>query len=108
MRFWIPLGVFVAWACGGSSDVLVNDPHVIVDGLHTMGTDCTNEICPHNENTDLTVHGGATYLVHRTANSQILGPNSSLRISRSDDHGTTWKLLAILPAINGRDLRDPC
>src|SRR5215831_1885651 len=106
MMFWIALGL--VGACGGGSDVLVNDPHVIVDGLHTTGTDCTTEICPHNENTDLTVFDGATYLVHRTANSQILGPNSSLRISRSDDHGRTWNLLAVLPAINGRDLRDPC
>jgi len=47
--------------------------------------------------------------LHRTAISQILGPNSSLRIfSRSDDHGKTWTLLAVLPAVNGRDLRDPC
>ena len=50
---------------------------------------------------------GATYLVHRTAISQVLGPNSSLRVSRSDEHGTTWSLLAIMPAINYRDLRDP-
>jgi hypothetical protein len=93
-------------ACGG--DNWLSDAHVIVDGYHSDATDCRAVICPHNENTDLTVFGGATYLVHRTAISQILGPNSSLRISRSDDHGRTWNLLAVLPAINGRDLRDPC
>jgi hypothetical protein len=73
-----------------------------------MTADCRSEICQHNENTDLTVFDGATYLVHRTAISQVLGPNSSLRVSRSDDRGKTWKLLAVIPALDGRDLRDPC
>jgi hypothetical protein len=103
---WAVLG-FVA-ACGSDARTLVDDPHIIVDGYHSTSTDCRSSICVHNENTDLTVFQGATYLVHRTAESQVLGPNSSLRVSRSDDHGKTWNLLAILPAIDGRDLRDPC
>jgi hypothetical protein len=86
----------------------LTDAHIIVDGEHAEASDCRGDICVHNENTDLTVYRGATYLVHRTAMSQILGPNSSLRVSRSDDHGKTWKLLAVIPAIEGRDLRDPC
>jgi hypothetical protein len=100
----------ITWALTACSEggELINDAHVIVDGLHAMTPDCRSEICLHNENTDLAVFDGATYLVHRTALSQVLGPNSSLRVSRSDDHGRTWKLLAVLPAINGRDLRDPC
>jgi len=97
---------FVLVACGGGE--WLTDAHIIVDGGHSMQTDCRSEVCQHNENTDLTVFDGATYLVHRTAQSQVLGPNSSLRISRSTDHGRTWELLAVLPAINGRDLRDPC
>jgi hypothetical protein len=105
MRLWLVLGCVAA--CGGGGDFL-SDAHVIVDGFDSTITDCRTGICQHNENTDLTVFGGATYLVHRTAVSQILGPNSSLRISRSDDHGRTWTLLEVLPAINGRDLRDPC
>ena len=105
MRRWLVLGWLAA--CGGSGDWLT-DAHIIVDGYHEPNTDCRTGICPHNENTDLTVFDGATYLVHRTALSQILGPNSSLRVSRSDDHGKTWNLLAVLPAINDRDLRDPC
>jgi hypothetical protein len=94
-----------AAACGGDS--LVNDPRILVSSA-TTNEDCRTAVCPHSENTDLTVFAGATYLVHRTAESQILGPNSSLRISRSDDHGQTWTLYAVLPAIDGRDLRDPC
>src|SRR5215468_4971488 len=95
--------------CGGSSHSgWLSDARVVVDGVHAVASDCRTQICVHNENTDLTVFEGATYLVHRTATSQILGPNSSLRVSRSDDHGKTWRLLAVLPAINDRDLRDPC
>jgi hypothetical protein len=104
MRLWLVLGCVAA--CGGGD--WLSDAHVIVDGFDATNTDCRTGICQHNENTDLTVFGGATYLVHRTAKSQVLGPNSSLRISRSDDHGRTWNLLVVLPAIDGRDLRDPC
>jgi hypothetical protein len=90
--------------CGGD---WITDAHIIVDGDGSVADDCRAEICVHNENTDLTVFAGATFLVHRTANSQVLGPNSSLRVLRSDDHGRSWSLLAVLPAIDGRDLRDP-
>jgi hypothetical protein len=37
-------------------------------------------------------------LVHRTANSQILGPDSSLHIYRSTDEGTTFAQTAVLLA----------
>src|SRR3954471_4080641 len=100
MRTMVVLALVAS--CGGD---LVTEAHIIVRGT---ADDCRAEICVHNENTDLTVFGGATYLVHRTAASQILGPNSSLRVSRSDDHGRSWHLLAVIPAIDGRDLRDPC
>ncbi|HEX3759671.1 MAG TPA: sialidase family protein [Kofleriaceae bacterium] len=106
MRFWLVLGCVAA--CGGGGGNWLDDAHIIVDGYNSATMDCRSGICQHNENTDLTVFNGATYLVHRTAISQVLGPNSSLRISRSDDHGKTWNLLAVLPAINDRDLRDPC
>jgi len=98
--------VLLAFAIGCGGDWLT-DPRVIVDGDGAPADDCRSQICVHNENTDLAVFGGATYLVHRTATSQILGPNSSLRISRSDDHGKTWTLRSVIPAIEGRDLRDP-
>lgn len=91
-------------ACGGD---WLTDARVIVDGYGAASASCRAAVCVHNENTDLTVFEGATYLVHRTANSQILGPNSSLRVSRSDDRGQTWNLLAVIPALDGRDLRDP-
>jgi hypothetical protein len=85
----------------------MTDARILIDGDHAAATDCRTQICRHNENTDLTTFDGAAYLVHRTALSQILGPNSSLLVSRSDDHGETWRRLAVIPAIEGRDLRDP-
>src|SRR5678816_4187484 len=91
----------------GCTGAWLDDARILVDGDHARATDCRSEICRHNENTDLTAFDGATYLVHRTALSQILGPNSSLLVSRSDDHGKTWSRLAVIPALAGRDLRDP-
>jgi hypothetical protein len=105
-RFVVFLIALLA-GCGDNGYWMADD-HIIVDGYHSTSEDCRTTICVHNENTDLIEFDGATYLVHRTAESQILGPNSSLRVSRSDDHGKTWNLLTIMPAINGRDLRDPC
>src|ERR1051325_8289293 len=90
--------------CGGG---WLTDARVVVDGDHAASTDCRTQICRHNENTDLTSYDGATFRVHRTALSQILGPNSSLLVSRSDDHGRSWQRTAVIPALAGRDLRDP-
>jgi hypothetical protein len=98
------LVLVLAAGCGGG---WLSEPRVLVDGNHSAATDCRSQICRHNENTDLAAYDGATYLVHRTALSQILGPNSSLLVSRSDDHGKTWRRLAVIPALAGRDLRDP-
>ena len=69
--------------------------------------DCRTGVCKHNENTDLTRWRGAIYFVHRTAGSQVLGPNSSLRVYRSKDQGETFQLQAIIPAPPDRDIRDP-
>src|ERR1043166_174651 len=103
-RAW--LSFILLAGCG--SDPWLSQTKILVDGYNATSDACRTDVCPHNENTDLTIFDGATYLVHRTAESQVLGPNSSLRVSRSDDHGKTWNLLAVLPAINDRDLRDPC
>jgi hypothetical protein len=81
-------------------------------------TDCRTEICRHNENTDMIRWQGAIYLVHRTAMSQVLGPNSSILIYKSVDDGVSFRQLAriLAPetpldaddfATMGRDLRDP-
>ena len=59
------------------------DAHVSVGGLGVTNHDCRTGICRHNENTDLIAWHGAIWLVHRTAESQILGPNSSLHVYRS-------------------------
>src|SRR5262245_8691499 len=94
--------------CGssGSGEWLV-DTGVLVQGVDVVAEDCRSNVCRHNENTDLIAWKGAIYLVHRTAMSQVLGPNSSLRVYRTTDGGKSFDLLAILPAPDGRDLRDP-
>ncbi len=95
---------------GGGGPVLpawLPTAQILVSGETTSNDDCTTGVCRHSENTDLIVWQGAIYLVHRTAESQILGPDSSLRISKSTDGGKTFALQAILPAVAGRDIRDP-
>ena len=72
-----------------------------------VNQDCRTGLCRHNENTDLHRWNGDVYFVHRTAGSQVLGPNSSLRVYRSRDNGKTFKLRAIIPAPPERDIRDP-
>lgn len=69
--------------------------------------DCRTAVCAHNENTDLIRWRGAIWFVHRTAGSQLLGPNSSLRVSRSADGGRSFRLQAVIPAPTDRDIRDP-
>jgi hypothetical protein len=69
--------------------------------------DCRTGLCKHHENTDLHKWNGSIYFVHRTAGSQVLGPNSSLRVYRSTDDGERFKLRAIIPAPADRDIRDP-
>jgi hypothetical protein len=80
---------------------------IIVPG-NLVNQDCRTGVCKHNENTDLIRWHGGIYLVHRTAGSQVLGPNSSLRVYRSDNGGRSWRLRAIIPAPRQRDIRDPC
>ena len=73
---------------------------VLVDG-HAFDDpflDCRTVICRHNENTDLTTYKGAIYLVHRTAISQTLGPNSALHVYKTTDAGATFTETARIPA----------
>jgi hypothetical protein len=100
--------LLVILAAGCGNDAWLSQTKILVDGYNATSDACRTDVCPHNENTDLTIFDGATYLVHRTAESQVLGPNSSLRVYRSDDHGKTFDLLAVIPAPIDRDLRDPC
>lgn len=94
------------------------DARIFVSGHDVNNEDCRTAICRHNENTDLFVWKGTTYLVHRTAMSQVLGPNSSLWIYSTTDGGKNFTHLKTIPApttkLNaddkataGRDLRDP-
>ena len=104
MRFaWI---VLLSAACGSSSydphpalPAWMDDAHVFVSG-HDLEEvqDCRNLICRHNENVDMIKWNGAYWLVHRTARSQVLGPNSALHVYRSDD-GKSYSPYAIMPAI---------
>jgi hypothetical protein len=84
----------------------LRNPQIIVPG-DPQNQDCRTGVCRHNENTDLTRWKRSIYFVHRTAGSQVLGPNSSLRVYRSRDKGRTFKLQAIIPAPPDRDIRDP-
>jgi hypothetical protein len=92
-------------ADAGAATWLRNPEIVVPSGLQNQ--DCRIGVCKHNENTDLTRWRGSIYFVHRTAGSQVLGPNSSLRVYRSRDDGATFKLQAIIPAPADRDIRDP-
>jgi len=115
MRVVLASAVFATVAaCGSSGDgpAWLSDTSIMVPGVGVIQDDCRANVCPHNENVDMTVFDGAIYMVHRTAESQVLGPNSSLRVYKSTDGGATFDLLAIIPAPMGgtlgdRDLRDP-
>ena len=61
----------------------LSNASVFVDGhaeALDLGLDCRTVICQHNENTDLISYAGSIFLVHRTAISQTLGPDSSLHV----------------------------
>jgi hypothetical protein len=94
----------LASACSAGKTWLA-ESHIAVVGNGVDNHDCRGGICKHNENTDLTVFGGDIYLVHRTAESQMLGPNSSLNVYRYDAGAFT--LLKRIPAPSDRDIRDP-
>ena len=83
---------------------------VFVDGhdYDDLTRDCRTEMCRHNENTDMIAWNGSLWLVHRTAISQSLGPNSALHVYRSTDRGVSFRQTALLPAPIDRDIRDPC
>src|SRR6185503_9029539 len=91
----------------GARSGWLSEARVLVSGHDTDAEDCRSSICRHNENTDLVQWAGAIWLVHRTAQSQILGPNSSLVVYRSADQGKTFQPVARIPAPVDRDLRDP-
>jgi hypothetical protein len=80
---------------------------ILVHGVGVTNKMCQQAICPHNENTDMIVFKGATYLVHRTAVSQILGDNCALHVYKTTDGGATFTHLQQINPVPGRDLRDP-
>jgi hypothetical protein len=83
---------------------------VFVDGheYDDYTRNCRIEYCRHNENTDMIAWNGALWLVHRSAISQQLGPNSALHVYQSLDNGVSFQQTALLPAPSDRDIRDPC
>ncbi len=98
--------------CGGDPSMVPVPPwlsraNILVPGEGVANLSCRGAICPHNENTDLIRWKETIYLVHRTAQSQILGPNSSLWVYRSIDEGRTFVPVSIIQAPSDRDLRDP-
>ncbi|MGH7296557.1 MAG: hypothetical protein ACRELB_16585, partial [Polyangiaceae bacterium] len=123
----LPLAFLVAGGCSGPAGPAVSgddggagaapplpffmqSASVFVDG-HTyddLSRDCRTEMCRHNENTDMIAWNGSLWLVHRTAISQSLGPNSALHVYQSTDDGVSFHETARLPAPIDRDIRDPC
>ena len=95
-----------ATASAGQGPAFIRSTGIIVPG-DLENQDCRTGVCKHNENTDLTRWKGDIYFAHRTAGSQVLGPNSSLRVYRSTNDGKRFKLRAIIPAPLDRDIRDP-
>jgi hypothetical protein len=112
MRAGLVIAVFVAAFVeqrGAERDGPPSPPWLVHARVIVRGTatNCRADVCPHNENTDLVRRGSAIYLVHRTALSQVLGPNSSLRVLRSDDGGDSFARVAVIAAPANRDIRDP-
>jgi hypothetical protein len=109
MRRALALAVALAGCHGATPSATtpawLSDAHVAVDGLDATNHDCRAGICKHNENTDLIVWRGDVWLVHRTAESQMLGPNSSLHIYRYA--GGSFVETARIEAPSDRDIRDP-
>src|SRR5262245_36041106 len=93
-------------AAGAATPPWLRGASILVSG-DTTNEQCRSAVCKHNENVDLIRWQGALWLVHRTSVSQVLTPNSSLRISRSTDGGKTFRPVAIIPARGDRDIRDP-
>jgi len=91
----------------GSSGPWLQDARVLVPGVGVTAQDCRTQICQHNENTDLIRWRGDIWFVHRTALSQILGPNSALHVYRTRDGGRSFEHTARIEAPPDRDLRDP-
>jgi hypothetical protein len=111
------VGIGVGTGCGGGSDrgnmagVVVpswmSDTRIFLQGYGRTNMDCRSDYCQHNENTDMIVWHGDTWLIHRTAKSQVLGDDSAMHIYRSTDHGKHFTQTAVILALTGRDLRDP-
>jgi hypothetical protein len=109
-RFATTALLLLASACSDApagDGQFVSDAKILVPGVGVTNEDCRTGVCQHNENCDMTWFDGAIWFVHRTATSQVLGPNSSLRVYRSTDLGETFDLMSIIPAVNDRDIRDP-
>ena len=100
------LSLAIAAPAAAASPPWLRSPHIVVPG-NLSNQHCRTGVCKHNENTDLIRWNGAVWFVHRTAGSQVLGPNSSLRVYRSTNGGRSFALQAIIPAPVDRDIRDP-
>jgi hypothetical protein len=105
MRATTLFALALAAGCSSSPSTFLAEAKVAVPGVGVGNQDCRNAICKHNENTDLVVWRGDVWLVHRTAESQMLGPNSSLNIYRLV--GGSFMQTARIDAPSDRDIRDP-
>ncbi len=102
----------VTSGCGGDDDgggqpAWIESAAILVPGVGVDNKMCRVDLCPHHENTDLITWNGAIWLVHRSAVSQILGPNSALHVYKSTDSGVSFVHQAKIDAPVDRDIRDP-
>lgn len=100
----------------GPPPAWLTDERILVPGVGVTNRICTGGmVCPHSENTDLIPYQGGIVLVHRTAISQVLNHNCSMRFYRSDDGAQSYQFMssidgptaATYPALGDRDFRDP-
>ncbi len=104
-RTIVVMSLSLSALAGCSSSKWLDDAHIAVMGNGVENQDCRSAICKHNENTDLIEWNGDIWLVHRTAESQMLGPNSALHIYRYTKG--TFVQTAQIDAPSDRDIRDP-
>jgi hypothetical protein len=123
MRVAFAVVTFVGWAavaaCGDdhTGPNWLGVPKILVKGVGIVESNCRDNLCPHNENVDSINFNGAIYMMHRTAESQVLNHNCALHVFKTTDGGATWDQLATLRGpstdatppspFGNRDLRDP-
>jgi hypothetical protein len=104
--------LLVLAACGPDPSMVpvpewLSRARILTPGEGVTNSECRTAICAHNEHTDLVRWKETLYLVHRTARTSSLGPNSSLWVYRSVDEGRNFTPVSRIEAPANRDIRAP-